>query len=248
MSRSRPFATCDRIPATSANSVIAGTMRRPFPSRPIAAGGPPPDANTRSNSGSLSWAAARKSATTLSTPRRIATSRMSSAAQASICSSDCSPSLARYSVGSADSPPVATAPPSTIWIDREYGRGARGPGGGSGPRSIAVPVIEQLGQPGADRPGPRELRMIGDEAMQLRPGRSGERGDRLPGWATLRNDRQTDADPDPTPEPEPARPVDRHRNDRHTGAQGEISRTLVEWQELRFADMDSSLPGNRENP
>ena len=45
--RRRPATGC---PGTSANSVIAGTIRRPSRSRPTTAGGPPPEANTRSNS------------------------------------------------------------------------------------------------------------------------------------------------------------------------------------------------------
>ena len=78
--------------------------RRPSASFPTVAGGPPPEANTRSNSGSLSFADRRKSATTFTIPRRLATSRISSDAQVSIWASGWSASRARYSVGSAERP------------------------------------------------------------------------------------------------------------------------------------------------
>ena len=108
---SRASATWDRIPGTSAQRATAGTISRPWASFPIVAGGPPPEANTRSNSCSLSFAAARKSSTTRTTPRRMATSRIISAAQASIWSSDCSARRARYSVVSAERPVAPTGPP-----------------------------------------------------------------------------------------------------------------------------------------
>ena len=102
------------MPGTSAKRVMAGTISRPLASRPITAGGPPPEANTRSKPGSSSPPARRKSATTLTTPRRIATSRISSAAQASIWSSLWSASRARYTFGSAESPVAATGPPTSF--------------------------------------------------------------------------------------------------------------------------------------
>src|SRR6266545_2260793 len=70
------------MPGTSAYRVIAGTSSLPWPSRPMTAGGPPPAANTRSKPCSSMPAALMKSRMTVSTPRRIATSRMSSAAHA----------------------------------------------------------------------------------------------------------------------------------------------------------------------
>ena len=60
--------TCARIPGTRACRVIVGTTSWPAASRPMTAGGPPPEANTRSNPRSSSRAARRKSSTTLTMP------------------------------------------------------------------------------------------------------------------------------------------------------------------------------------
>src|SRR5919197_1945832 len=253
MSRSRPFATCDRIPATSANSGIAGTRTRPSPSRPIAAGGPPPDANTRSNSGSLSWAAARKSATTLSTPRRMATSRMSSAAHASICSSVCSPSRERYSVRSADRPVDATAPPDATGSPRlarkrlKYRRATADAGrpaaakAGSSAGAGSFPVVEQFGQPDTDAAGSTDVGVVRDQIVKRRPRTLSELGDRLAGGTLVRDDGLADPDPYRRTEMEPARAVDCDGDDRDSRPKREVRRALVQRQELRFACVDPPL-------
>ena len=93
----------------------SGPRAAPWRRARSTAGGPPPEANTRSNARSSSRVARRKSATTLTIPRRITTSRISSAVQASIWSSLWSARRARYSFGSADRPVAATVPP---WVTR----------------------------------------------------------------------------------------------------------------------------------
>src|SRR4051794_25043004 len=257
ISRSRPSLRCDRMPGTSAWSVIAGTITFPSRSRPITAGGPPPEANTRSNCLSSSFAARRKSDTTLSTPRRTATSRISSAAQASIWSSDCSASRSRYVFGSSDRPVLATVPPAR-WGDPQYARGsprirasatagrAAGSVGERGPRPLR-PVIEQLGHPASHAARRRQIRRIRDECVELRPCPRGERGDRLARWAALAADRVADRDPDPTPKREPAGAADRHRDDRHARAKREVRGPLVERQQLRLAEVDPTLARDGKN-
>ena len=128
---------------------------------PTAAGGPPPAAKTRSKLRSSSRAARWKSPTTLTMPRRMTMSRMSSDAHESIWSSRLLRQPAPVLGGIARQtrrvhatssavqprPSMPESPPASglAGIERMF---SSGPGGG---RARAAPVVEGLGQPPPER-------------------------------------------------------------------------------------------------
>ena len=174
---------------------------------------------------------------TLITPRRIATSRMSSAVQASIWSSLCSASLARYSFLLVDSPVVSTGPsmPGSAFDLAGVRQGSHedpSTGGGGERRRLREPSGHSLNssvsqRPSVPGPGARGRR-------RLRPwsacGWPGWRLDGLAVRAAADWDRLPHLDPDPPAKREPARPADRDRHKRDSGPHGEECGSLVEWQ------------------
>src|SRR5688572_4475046 len=259
MSRPRLSGTSLRTPGTSAQRLIVGTTRSPFASRPSVIGAPPPKANTRSNSGPESLVAERKSATTLTTPRRFTTSRISSETQRSIWSSGWSSSRARYSFGFADSPvPLIAA---------EYARATLGdvPGVASGTRgrdrdvrgvrtvdqgrrgtASGAPVVEQVRDLAADPTWGRLVSIAIDHRPEGVPGECGVPRDGVPRGSLPRSDRFTDSDDDQSAEVRPRDARDRDRDDRDAGTQGKVGGTLLEWQEVALVDVDGALGGDGE--
>src|SRR4051812_20536707 len=231
---------------------MVGTTRRPFASRPITAGGPPPDANTRSKPRSSSRAARRKSSTTLTIPRRITTSRISSATHASICSSLWSARRARYSVGSADRPVEATVPPASVGR-RKYARPLRSRGteasrgGQGGVARTFGPLVEPLCQPPTDPPGPLDVGCVCDERGESGGQTIRRVGQRRAVRSPLEGDRLPDRDGDAAPEAEPARAVDGDRYQGHARAHREIGGTLAERQDLVLASVDPAFACDRDD-
>src|SRR3954454_14193702 len=231
---------------------MVGTTRRPFASRPMTAGGPPPEAIARSKQRSSKRAARRKSSTTLTMPRRITTSRMSSAAHASICSSLWSARRARYSVGSADRPVEATVPPASVGR-RKYARplpsrgteASRG-GQGGGARPFG-PVVEPLCQPPPDPPGPLDVGCVCDERGESGGQTIRRVGERRAVRSPLEDNRLADRDGNAAPEAKPARAVDGDRHERHAGAHREIGGTLAQRQDLVLAPVDPALARDRDD-
>src|SRR6478736_5064089 len=228
------------MPGTSAYRVIVGTTSRPFASRPITAGGPPPEANTRSKPLSSSRAARRKSATTLTMPRRMTTSRISSATQASIWSSDWSARRARYSFGFAESAVAVTLPP--VSSGRVHGLGVWQSGRLRGRPGVLSrpfrPVVEALGHPPTDATRDRDVRGVGDEDPEGCREQCCRFGNRLARGPTGDRDRLPHPDADASAEAQPARAVDRDRNQRDAGPQREVSRSLADRKQLGLADVD----------
>src|SRR3954447_24513279 len=210
----------------------------------MTAGAPPPEANTRSKPRSSSRAARRKSSTTLTMPRRITTSLISSATHASICSSLWSARRARYSVGSADRPVEATVPPASVGRRKYARRLPCGGTGGSGqrrpPRSLG-PVVEPLRQPSADPTGPPDVGRVCDERRE-RGGQTVCRvGERRAVGTSFEGYRLAHRNADVPAEAEPARPVDGDRHQRHTRAHREVGGPLAQPQGLVLPSVDPAL-------
>src|SRR6187200_818008 len=136
----------------------------------MTAGGPPPEANTRSKPRSSRRAARLNASTTLTMPRRITTSRSSSATQASIWSSDWSARRPRYSFGFAESAVAVTLPP--VSSGRVHGLGVWQTGRLRGRPGVIArpfrPVVEALGQPPPDATRDRDVGGVGDEDSERR--------------------------------------------------------------------------------
>ena len=164
----RPSSASPGCPGRGATGRPPG-RRRPAASRPSVAGAPPPEANTRSNCASSRRVARLKSSMTRTTPRRFTTSRMSSDAHASICSSASAFRRARYSSRVGRQPRRCHAASCSSVVGRvcQSGRPAQSPGAASGsrrprqlgrerrlPRALG-PVVEAVGQPAPDAAGRR---------------------------------------------------------------------------------------------
>src|SRR6188472_2845097 len=182
----------------------------------MTAGGPPPEANTRSKPRSSRRAARLNDSTTLTMPRRITTSRSNSATQASIWSSDWSARRARYSFGFAESAVAVTLPP--VSSRRVHGLGVcqtgrlRGRAGG-----IARPfrpVVEAVGHPPTHATGNRHIRGVADEGTERGHEQRRRLRHGLPRGPARDRDRLPHPDPDASAEAQPARAVDGDRNQR----------------------------------
>ena len=223
--------------------MIAGTIRRPCgiaadDRRRPAAGSEHPFESALVEAGR-----APEVSTTRMTPRRIATSRISSAAQASIWSSLCSARRFRYRSGR----PTGRSLPRSLLrgLVAEYARRAvrrtdpgqpasvrwSAPAARAASRDPSGQSLKRSVSQRPNRPGAGDVRGVGDQAVERRPAVAPVR----PSTAS-RVGRPSTAIGSPTrtrtrpPKPQPARAVDRDRHERDAGAQREVGRALVERQ------------------
>ena len=179
------------MPGTRAWRATAGTMTLPDASRPSVAGGPPPDANTRSKSASLRAAGRAEvvddpghAAALGHVPHQLGrpgvdllvallaearlvlrrVGRQTGACHGPSCCVVVRPSM-------PDRPPQAPVPSLVGWADH---------GGQRGLARTLGPLVEQLGEAPTDRSGRRHGRGIGEQGQQRHAQRLGRGRDRRP--------------------------------------------------------------------